>query len=232
MMRTFLLYTLIFANCLFVHAFQSISVERLAKPTRDGLWSWDCCHADAHKMKSAVVLERRTTTSLEMCICINCARVTNCEAYHFVETKHDQPHMTENPTFTPRDGSPTIHANIRMVEQNEVMDRLYMEHQAEEEQAALAAASESNNQEEKDSSPLVGKTVYDLSSATTIEYDVVACEDFIEDKGCWYVLFCKVKLPFCPKRPLELNSLIASSPSRIRNMPEEIKLANPNFVPT
>jgi hypothetical protein len=31
------------------------------------------------------------------CICIDCARVTNCAAYHFVETKHSQPHMTDNP---------------------------------------------------------------------------------------------------------------------------------------
>jgi hypothetical protein len=38
---------------------------------------------------------------------------------------------------------------------------------------------------------------------TTIEYDVVACEDFIEDIGCW-----------------------------VRNMPDEIKKVNPHFVPT
>ena len=48
-----------------------------------------------------------------------------------------------------------------------------------------------------------GKSVYDLSPVTTYEYDVVACESFVEDKGCW-----------------------------VRNMPEEIRKANPDFVPS
>lgn len=39
----------------------------------------------------------KSKTQQEMCICIDCARVTNCKAYHFVETKHQQPHMTEDP---------------------------------------------------------------------------------------------------------------------------------------
>lgn len=43
------------------------------------------------------------------CICIDCARVTNCAAYHFVETKHEQPHMNENPTFEPVNGR-CVHA--------------------------------------------------------------------------------------------------------------------------
>ena len=43
-------------------------------------------------------LEQRMTSSQHtMCICIDCSRVTNCKAYHFVETKHSQPHMTEDP---------------------------------------------------------------------------------------------------------------------------------------
>ncbi|KAL7557133.1 hypothetical protein ACA910_002416 [Epithemia clementina (nom. ined.)] len=141
-----------------------------------------------------------------MCICIDCARVTNCAAYHFVETKHNQPHMTEHPTFTPREGSPTIHANIRTVEQKDVIDRLFREHKDEEEGAIRASSSQRDADEDFDASPLAplhGKTVYDLSSTTTIEYDVVACKDFVEDKGCW-----------------------------VRNMPEAIKAANPNFVPT
>lgn len=37
------------------------------------------------------------TTTQQNCICIDCARVTNCKAYHFVETKHNQPHMTDDP---------------------------------------------------------------------------------------------------------------------------------------
>ena len=48
-----------------------------------------------------------------MCICINCKWVTSCKAYHFVETKHEQPHMSAEPAFMPRDGSPTITVTIR-----------------------------------------------------------------------------------------------------------------------
>ena len=50
---------------------------------------------------------------------------------------------------------------------------------------------------------LHGQTVYDLSPVTTYEYDVVACASFVEEKGAW-----------------------------VKNMPEEIKKANPDFVPT
>ena len=48
-----------------------------------------------------------------MCICINCKLVDTCKAYHFVEQKHQQPHLTNAPTFEPRDGNPTIEAIIR-----------------------------------------------------------------------------------------------------------------------
>jgi len=148
----------------------------------------------------------QSSSALSMCICINCARVTSCKAYHFVETKHNQPHMTEDPTFTPREGTPTIHVKVRTTKQDSVIDRMKEEHQAEEklaEQEAIANQKDNAISEETEETELHGKTVYDISSATTIEYDVVACEDFIEDEGCW-----------------------------VRNMPEEIKAANPNFVPT
>ena len=134
-----------------------------------------------------------------MCICIDCARVTNCAAYHFVESKHEQPHMTENPTFTPREGSPTIHVNIRTERTQEgqkEIDRMWREHESE---TAKAEAASGGGQE----GALYGETVYNLFPVTTTEYDVVACEDFVEDKGCW-----------------------------VRNMPEEIRKANPDFVPT
>ena len=142
-----------------------------------------------------------------MCICINCAFVTNCSAYHFVETKHEQPHMTEEPTFTPRDGSPTIHVNVRTVRSstsdpqaatataNAEVDRLWREH-ADETARAMALADEG-------AAALHGPTVYDLSPVTTYEYDVVACADYVRDVGCW-----------------------------VRNMPEEIRRANPDFVPS
>ena len=158
-------------------------------------------------------------SSLNMCICVDCARVTNCAAYHFVETKHEQPHMTEDPTFEPQDGSPTIHVNIRSIRNREdqlkEVQRMWREHKAETERAEQAAAMEeeagavntakpnSNDGDEDDPSGLHGSEVYDLTPMTTYEYDVVACADYVEDKGCW-----------------------------VRNMPQEIRDANPDFVPS
>lgn len=46
-----------------------------------------------------------------MCICINCKYVDQCLTYHAVETQHQQPHLTLNPTFDPQE--PTINVNIR-----------------------------------------------------------------------------------------------------------------------
>lgn len=46
-----------------------------------------------------------------MCICINCQYVDRCQTYNAVETQHQQPHLTENPTFEPVE--PSINVNIR-----------------------------------------------------------------------------------------------------------------------
>ena len=46
-----------------------------------------------------------------MCICVNCHYVDSCETYHAVEAQHQQPHLTENPTFDPNE--PSINVNIR-----------------------------------------------------------------------------------------------------------------------
>jgi len=46
-----------------------------------------------------------------MCICINCHYVDNCQTYNAVETQHQQPHLSEDPTFEPVE--PTINVNIR-----------------------------------------------------------------------------------------------------------------------
>jgi len=149
--------------------------------------------------KQALSRPMRGKTEVNMCICINCARVTNCQAYHFVESKHNQPHMAENPTFMPRDGSPTIHVNVRTVrtdkERKKEAERMWSEHQSETEKAEAAGGVSDES--------LVGEQKYDLSPVTTYEYDVVKCADYVNDAGCW-----------------------------IRNMPEEIKLANPDFVPS
>lgn len=143
-------------------------------------------------------LQNRRALRLDMCICIDCALVTKCAAYHFVEDKHEQPHMTEDPSFTPREGSPTIHVNVRTSRTDsdkEKVARMWNEHEDE------TAKAEADSPGEKDG--LHGKTVYDLSPVTTYEYDVVKCQDFVQDTGAW-----------------------------IRNMPKEIRDANPDFVPT
>jgi hypothetical protein len=111
--------------------------------------------------------------------------------------------MTDDPTFEPRDGSPTIHVNIRNRSpatddgKNE-WDKILREHSDETKRAMEAQQSSISNEQQ----PLIGNTKYDVSPQITYEYDVVACEDFVLDKGCW-----------------------------VRNMPEEIKKANPHFVP-
>lgn len=151
-----------------------------------------------HGFQPTLVKNSFRSTVANMCICIDCARVTNCAAYHFVETKHEQPHMTQNPTFEPREGSPTIHVNVRTVRSTEdrqrEIERMWREHKAETKKAM---------ENSKDEGPLYGETKYDLTPVTTYEYDVVKCEDFVSDPGCW-----------------------------VRNMPQEIREANPDFVPS
>lgn len=51
----------------------------------------------AGKPSAFSIHHQRVSITQQQCICIDCARVTNCKAYHFVETKHNQPHMNDNP---------------------------------------------------------------------------------------------------------------------------------------
>mmetsp|Transcript_28249 Transcript_28249/g.59416 ORF Transcript_28249/g.59416 Transcript_28249/m.59416 type:complete len:202 (-) Transcript_28249:275-880(-) len=145
---------------------------------------------------------RHRSSSLQMCICIHCARVTNCSGYHFVEEQHNQPHINKNPTWEPRNGSPTIQVHIRpdgdRKAQNE-LEKMWDEHEDETRLAEMKAQIENSGSDE----PLIGSKQYDLSAVNTYEYDVVQCEDFLEEKDAW-----------------------------VKNMPEEIRLANPHFVPT
>jgi hypothetical protein len=46
-----------------------------------------------------------------MCICVNCHYVDHCITYHAVETQHEQPHLTDAPSFDPIE--PEINVNIR-----------------------------------------------------------------------------------------------------------------------
>jgi hypothetical protein len=112
--------------------------------------------------------------------------------------------MTETPTFTPRNGSPTIHVNVRSIrsdiDRQAEADRMWREHETETVQAQSESSESSSSDRDGD---LHGATVYDLTPVTTYEYDVVQCQDYVEDLGMW-----------------------------VRNMPQEIRDANPNFVPS
>ena len=69
--------------------------------------------AAAFAPRAAPPRHRPAPTCTELhCICVNCAFVDNCTAYHVVEAKHGQPHVAEKPIFTPREGSPTVAVNI------------------------------------------------------------------------------------------------------------------------
>lgn len=43
---------------------------------------------------------RRTATA-KSCICVNCKWVKQCTAYHFVEERHEVPHLNDAPKFEP-----------------------------------------------------------------------------------------------------------------------------------
>ena len=115
--------------------------------------------------------------------------------------------MTEDPTFEPREGSPTIHVNIRTIrndkDREEEMKRMWREHEEETLRAEAKADIDTEGDGDGGGTKLIGEQSYDLTPVTTYEYDVVACEDFVKEQGCW-----------------------------VKNMPAEIKLANPDFVPS
>jgi hypothetical protein len=160
-----------------------------------------------NQIKQLAAATTARSTMLNMCICINCARVVNCTAYYFVETKHEQPHIAAQPTFTPRDGSPTIHVNIRTIDDRSSLidassDYRWNTHDVKSrvwsEETKRAQSKQGTTTEKLE----IGETIIPISTTYT-EYDVVACADYVEDMNCW-----------------------------IRNMPDEIKRANPNFVPS
>ena len=94
------------------------------------------------------------------CICINCEHVTNCSAYHFVETQHSQPHVyTGDPLkmWEPLNGNPTINATIR------------------------SSSTNKSNLWSDSISPSVPAT----GSDTTVEYDVIKCASFVHSPDKW-----------------------------------------------
>jgi hypothetical protein len=95
---------------------------------------------------------------LHACICINCKLVDQCATYHWVEMMHEQPHVTDMPTFEPND--PQIQVFIRNEgdAENAVRD-------------APDAGAEGDGGVR--------------TSVLTTEYDVFECDSFVEDAGKW-----------------------------------------------
>jgi len=127
--------------------------------------------------------------------------------------------MSETPTFLPREGSPTINVNIRTEprkpkppkegggfdKSDDTVARMWKDQMREDDRT-------NGDERGGDGEPTRDASYYEetgtveaiyTNTTTTIEYDVVKCADFILDKGIW-----------------------------VRNMPEEIKRVNPDFVPT
>ena len=90
------------------------------------------------------------------CICINCKWVDRCQTYHWVETQHEQPHVTAAPTFDPND--PQIQVFIRK--------------EGDADADVMDGADD-------------GSTDGMRSQILTTEYDVFACDAFEEEKGKW-----------------------------------------------
>mmetsp|Transcript_17155 Transcript_17155/g.28742 ORF Transcript_17155/g.28742 Transcript_17155/m.28742 type:complete len:141 (+) Transcript_17155:50-472(+) len=89
------------------------------------------------------------------CICINCKLVDRCQTYHWVESMHQQPHVTDSPDFDPND--PQIQVFIR----------------TEEEAASLSEQSLNASDAGREHRIL------------TTEYDVFACDAFALETGKW-----------------------------------------------
>jgi len=144
---------------------------------------WSPLRLSSSRQKLSNLYHRIPTINIRrhqsMCICINCARVTDCAAYHFVETKHEQPHMIENPTFEPRNGSPTIEVNIRppaLGTNNSLRDLKRLND---------AAHDADGNRIDGATEDLELPTVVSVTPQSTIEYDVVGCADYVESPGMW-----------------------------------------------
>ena len=90
------------------------------------------------------------------CICINCKWVDRCQTYHWVETMHEQPHVTDEPDFDPND--PQIQVFIRK--------------EGVEDADVNGAADD-------------GSTDGMKAAVLSTEYDVFECDEFTEEKGKW-----------------------------------------------
>ena len=121
-----------------------------------------------------------------MCICINCRWVDRCTTYHWVETQHDQAHLTLEPDFDPTD--PRIQVFIRSDFEDEEEDEGESSGVAAESVGSAATAGDVAGSvdagEDGKGSVDAGVQLLDGPSVTT-EFDVYACDAFTEDEGRW-----------------------------------------------
>lgn len=103
------------------------------------------------------------------CICINCKWVDRCKTYHWVETQHQQEHVTEQPDFQPAD--PQIQVFIRQDPLDKDLDPI--------------TAAKASTRTPVGSLPEATEDFYDGPTITTTEFDVFACDAFEADEGKW-----------------------------------------------
>jgi hypothetical protein len=108
------------------------------------------------------------------CICINCKLVDRCKVYHWVETMHEQPHLTMEPDFDP--SKPEVQVFIRNEEE---ATPLYEEEAEDERAAAAPTMSQAAPEPPPPPPPADGRPVL------TTEFDVFGCASFVEDDGRW-----------------------------------------------
>ena len=93
--------------------------------------------------------------------------------------------MTVDPTSEPRDGSPTIHVNIRTIrnkdDREKEMERMWREHEAETRRALKLAEEQGKSTKDGD---LVGEEVYDFSPVTSWgpESNILAIQTTLNNK--------------------------------------------------
>ena len=184
---------------------------------------------------------------LQMCICIDCQLVTSCKAYHFVEQKHEQPHMTETPTFLPREGSPTIQVNIRTEKVNEedmIMwkDRIAQQQQAldmEQQHQEYLALNNNNKNSTIDSTnnnntAIATTTISNTTTTTTTTTTDSTNSNSINGSSNFVAVS---PTPTKTKTTIEYDvvkcaDFVLEKHCWMNNMPEEIKRVNPDFVPS
>jgi hypothetical protein len=95
--------------------------------------------------------------------------VDRCKTYHWVETQHQQRHVTDTPDFQPAE--PQIQVFIRQDPIDASLD--------------AETAAKARTRTPAGSLPESAEDFYDGPTETTTEFDVFACDAFVADQGKW-----------------------------------------------